>query len=53
MTNLDKTKFWNQYIETTRYVGRPVKLNHVLELRMRAFLKARELKLGQNDNDAL
>ena len=47
MTNLDRTKLWNEYVETTRYSGRPIKLDAVLELRMRAFIKARELKLSQ------
>ena len=49
MTNLDRLKLWNDYIETTRYAGRPVKLDTVLELRMKAFLKARELKLSSID----
>lgn len=46
MTNLDRLKLWNEYIETTRYVGRPLKLDTVLELRMKAFMKARDLKLS-------
>jgi len=49
MTNLDRLKLWNEYIETTRYVGRPIKLDAVLELRMKAFLKARDLKLSEID----
>ena len=47
MTNFDRIKLWNEYIETTRYTGRAMKLNSVLELRMKAFVKARELKLSQ------
>jgi len=47
MTNLDRLKLWNEYIETTRYAGRPVKPESVLEQRMKAFLKARELKLSR------
>jgi|GEM_PF-2058945 hypothetical protein len=47
MTNLDRLKLWNEYIETSRYVGRPLKLNAVLELRMKAFVKARELELDK------
>ena len=50
MTNLDRLKLWNEYIETTRYAGRPVKLDTVLQQRMKAFLKARELKLANIDN---
>ena len=46
MTNLDRLKLWNDYIETTRYTGRPIKLDAVLELRMKAFMRARELKLS-------
>ena len=49
MTNLDRLKLWNEYIEITRYVGRPIKLDAVLELRMKAFLKARDLKLSEID----
>jgi len=47
MTNLDRLKLWNEYIETTRYAGRPVELEAVLKLRMKAFIKARELKLSR------
>lgn len=46
MTNFEINNLWNSYIETTRYVGRPVKLDTVLEQRMKAFIKARELKLA-------
>ena len=46
MTNFDRVKLWNDYIETTRYTGRAMKLDCVLELRMKAFIKARELKLS-------
>lgn len=47
MTNLDRMKLWNDYIETTRDTGRAMKLDSVLELRMNAFIKARELKLSR------
>ena len=47
MTNLDRVKLWNEYIETTRYAGRPMKLDVVLEQRMKAFIKAREVKLSR------
>jgi len=47
MTNLERTKRWNEYVEITRYTGKPVKLDTVLRLRMQAFLKARDLKLSQ------
>lgn len=47
MTNLDRTKLWNEYVETTRYSGQLIKLDAVLEQRMKAFIKARELKLSQ------
>lgn len=47
MTNLAVTKLWNEYIETTRYTGKPVKLDTVLHLRMKAFVKVRALKLSQ------
>jgi len=33
MTNFERTKLWNEYVETTRYVGRPVKLDVVLKIR--------------------
>jgi len=46
MTNLDRLKLWNEYIETTRYAGHPVKLDTVLQQRMKAFIKARELKFS-------
>jgi len=48
MTNLDRLKLWNEYIEITRYSGKPVKLDVVLELRMKAFLKARDLSLNSH-----
>jgi hypothetical protein len=47
MTNLTINKLWNEYVETTRYIGKPIKLDAVLQLRMKAFMKARELKFAQ------
>lgn len=47
MTNLQRVKLWNEYVETTRYTGRAMRLDSVLKLRMKAFIKARELKLAQ------
>jgi len=49
MTNLERTIAWNEYVEITRYTGKPVKLDVVLQLRMKAFLKARDLKLSQTE----
>ena len=46
MTTLDRINLWNEYIETTRYTGHPVKLDTVLQQRMKAFIKAREIKLS-------
>ncbi|MEO5949850.1 MAG: hypothetical protein ABIQ04_00205 [Candidatus Saccharimonadales bacterium] len=38
---------WNCYIETNRYTSKPVKLDIVLQQRMKVFIKARELKFSQ------
>lgn len=47
MTNLDRLKLLNEYVEQTLYVGKPLKLDTVLELRMKAYMKARELKISR------
>lgn len=34
---------WNEYQETTRQKGTPMKLDRILKRRMKAFLKARQV----------
>jgi hypothetical protein len=46
MTNLDRIKTLNEYVEATLFVGRPLKLGAVLELRMKAYRKAKELGIA-------
>jgi hypothetical protein len=46
MTNLDRIKMLNEYVEPTLYVGKPLKLNAVLELRMKAYRLAKELGIA-------
>lgn len=33
---------WSEYVETNRRVSRTEKLDHILEKRLKAFMKARE-----------
>lgn len=46
MTNLDRIKMLNEYVEATLFVGRPLKLGDVLELRMKAYRLAKELGIA-------
>jgi len=40
---------WNQYVETTRRGGSPVKLDRILKRRMRVFIKARMRNLVEEN----
>ena len=41
---------WNQYLETVRRGGSPMKLDRILKRRMRAFMKARQAILTEETN---
>jgi hypothetical protein len=46
MTQTTTTYLWDQYIETTRYTRRPVRLDEVLRLRMNTFIALRARRLA-------
>ena len=39
---------WNQYLQTPQRGGPAIRLNRILKRRMKAFMKARQLKLSGN-----
>ena len=40
-------QIWNEYLETKRRGGSPMKLDRILKRRMRAFIKARRAVIRQ------
>ena len=44
----ESSDVWNQYLQTPRRGGSAMRLDRILKRRMKAFMKARQIKLSGN-----